>query len=608
MILPNFRLPGSQRFAAILLSGLLSFPLLQAEETFVPAPLGPDDPVRGWMILSDSVEDGLEVIRRAEAYDINHLQISHHVIHDLAHVRDSRRLKIAKIFTEAAHEAGIQEVVLWDRVLHHLRYYPDEFRTGPNGRLNFDDPAFWEWFKDDYREKLDLVPDIQGLILTFIETGARAENQHSEVWLTNQEKLAAVVNAVAEVVVEERGLNLYARTFAYTDAEYENITGAIEKFEDDRIRLMMKETPHDFFLTHPNDFFAGRIARPTLMEFDTAGEFNGQSIIANTWPQYILDRWSDFLERDHIIGYVARTDRYGDTRIVGRSAEINLWALKRYFEDRSVTADDIYREFITQRFGEEAYADLRPAFEKAFDIITASLYTLGTNTADHSQLDYDPYPSSYARHVSGKWINPPVVHVGHGVDKTFHYWKEVINHIAPRWAKAGGAHLNEIPQVIEAGWLEPGEKMNETYLGYILTQKDEGVRLAREALAHIQNARPHLDEADARMLTETFERTLLTAKLHRATAAAYYGFRIYARGEDFRSEKVLTELRKGLQDIDTIADQIEAYPHPGPVGEYSWVRDTRRARYYTRWIREGTWPAQTRGQETGLHGIQFTGE
>ena len=28
---------------------------------------------------------------------------------------------------------------------------------------------------------------------------------------------------VAEVVVEERGLNLYARTFAYTDEEYETI-------------------------------------------------------------------------------------------------------------------------------------------------------------------------------------------------------------------------------------------------------------------------------------------------------------------------------------------------------------------------------------------------
>ena len=595
------------RVFVFLLIGLL--PGLRAEDLReFPSPLRADQPVRGWMILSDNVEKGLEVIERASAYDINHLQLSHHIIHNLAHVRDERRRNIANTFTKAAHEAGIQEVVLWDHVLHHLGYYPDEFRTGPNRTLDFDNPAFWQWFKNDYREKLDLVPDIQGLILTFIETGARAERQHSEKLTTNAEKLAAVVNAVADVVIEERGLNLYARTFAYTDAEYKNITGAIALFENDNIRLMMKETPHDFFLTHPNDSFVGEIARPTIVEFDMGNEFNGQGILANTWPRHVLNRWSDFLERDQVAGYVARTDRYGDTRVIGRSAEINLWALKRYFEDRTVSADDIYREFISMRFGEAAYADLRPAFEKAFDIITASLYTLGTNTANHSRLNYDPYSSSYARHVSGKWLDPSVVFVEHGVDREFHYWKEVINHIAPRWAKAGGAQLNEIPKVIEAGWLEPGEKMNERVLRFILTQKDEGMRLAAEALAHVRNAREHLSLADADMLEQTFERTWYTARLHRAVSATYFGFRIYARGEDFRSEYVVDTLKTGLKQIGELADAIERYPHPGPTGQYSWVRDTRRARQYVEWIHNGTWPEKTHGHATGLNGIRFPEE
>lgn len=101
--------------------GLIS--CLRADEVRkAPAPLRADQPVRGWMILSDSVEDGLEVIRRSAEYDINHLQISHHVIHNLAHVRDERRLRIAHTLTRAAHGAGIQEVVVWDRVLHHLGY------------------------------------------------------------------------------------------------------------------------------------------------------------------------------------------------------------------------------------------------------------------------------------------------------------------------------------------------------------------------------------------------------------------------------------------------------------------------------------------------------
>lgn len=590
----------------IVLFMLLSNPLsLFAEKAFTPSPLSLDDPVRGWTILSDSVEDGLEVIRRAAEYDINHLQISHHVVHSLMHVRDERRRNIANIFTKAAHEAGIQEVVLWDRVLHDLDYYPDEFRTGPNRTLDLDNPAFVEWFKNDYREKLDLVPDIQGIILTFIETGARVEMQHSELLKTSKQKLAAVVNAVAAVVIEERGLNLYARTFAYTYKEYDNIVGAVELFENDKIRLMMKEAPHDFFLTHPGDFFAGTIARPTLMEFDTGAEFNGQGIIANTWPEHILERWSDFLKRDHIIGYVARTDRYGNTRILGRPSEINLLALKRYFEDRTVTADIVYKEFITANYGEEAAPHVRMAFENAFEIITASLYTLGTNVANHSQLDYDPYSSSYARHVSGKWIKPPVAKVGHGVNREFHYWSGVLNHIAPKWAKAGGAQLGEISWVVEAGWLEPGEKMNEEYMKAILTQKDHGVRLARTSLEHIENAKPHLSEKNYQQLYHTFNRTLYTARLHRAVAGAYYGFRTFSRGQDFQSEYVVEEIRKGLADSLAVSAEIETYAEPGPIGQYSWVRDTVMARRYHEWITQGTWPARTHGHETGLDGIRF---
>ena len=40
---------------------------------------------------------------------------------------------------------------------------------------------FWEWFKQDYRGMLDLIPEIDGLVLTFIETGAYAEKQYSNL-------------------------------------------------------------------------------------------------------------------------------------------------------------------------------------------------------------------------------------------------------------------------------------------------------------------------------------------------------------------------------------------------------------------------------------------
>jgi len=361
--------------------------------------------IRGWNILSYSYEDAIVTINAAKSYNINHLQLSHELVMNLQEIREPARQKLVNELISKAHNSGIKEVVAWDHALYDLKYYPDKFKTGPGGTINLDNPEFREWFKQDYREMMKLVPEVDGLVLTFIETGARAENQYSVKLKTGPEKLAAVVDAVAEVICDELHKQLYIRTFAYTDAEYKNIIGCISHIKNQKIILMMKETPHDFFLTHPNDKYAGTINRPTIMEFDCGNEFNGQGIIANTWPGYIIKRWSELIKRPNVIGYVARTDRFGYTRIVGTPNEILLFTLKRYTEDQRITADGIYNEFITQKYGEKAIPFLKPAFEMAFDIISSSLYTLGTNVANHSKMDYDPYKSSYGRHVSGKWLD-----------------------------------------------------------------------------------------------------------------------------------------------------------------------------------------------------------
>ena len=321
----------------LLLAALASPSAAQQSSSSTPhGPLRADESVRGWTILSNGEVDDLAVIAAAPSYRINHLELSHEVVMDLNEVRDEKKRALVNRLVDSAHAAGIREVVVWDHALYELSYYPERFRTGPNGTIDLDDPAFWAWLKQDYREMLDRVPAVDGVVLTFIETGARAERQHSRVMSTPQEKLAAVVNAVADVVIGERKLNLYARTFSYTHAEYRAIIGAVDRFRPD-VRLLMKETPHDFFLTHPNDCYAGTIARPTVIEFDAAGEFNGQGQIASTWPEYMLGRARDLLKRPHVIGYTARTDRYGGTRLVGHPAEIDLYALKRFVEDPGIT-------------------------------------------------------------------------------------------------------------------------------------------------------------------------------------------------------------------------------------------------------------------------------
>ena len=553
--------------------------------------------VRGWTVLSDSEEDNLEVVARAREYDINQLQISHHLVMDLRELREAGKRERVLRLVKAARAAGIQEILLWDHALYSLSYYPEKFRTGPEGKIDLDNPAFWAWFKQDYREMLELVPGIDGIVLTFIETGARAERQHSLKLGTESEKLAAVINNVADVVVGERKLGLYCRTFSYTFAEYDVVLGAVRRIERPEVRLLIKETPHDFFLTHPNDLHAGTIARPTVIEFDAGNEFNGQGQIANTYPEVFLRRWGELQRRPHVIGQVARVDRYGQSRILGRPTEILLWALKRQTEDPGVTAEAIYDEFITRRYGARAIPALKPAFQAAHDIVVSVLYTLGTNTANHSELNYDPYASSYSRHVSGKWLDPPVVRVGHGVDRELHYWRDVIDHLAPARLKATDGPLKEdAPWVLERGWVEPVEKMNETFLGYVLTEKSFGVTRAEQAFAQVQAAQSVLAEADYRELHALFERTLLTARLHRAVAAAYFGYRIWARGDRFRTASLRKTIDGAVAEIPRLAQAIES--HQGPIfpGAWRWSKDAERALSVRQKVLVQGWPGYGKGE------------
>ncbi len=547
-------------------------------------------PLRGWNILSDSREDALVTIAAAPEYQINHLQLSHDLVMDLQEMRKKEKCSLVNDLVGKAHDAGIREVVLWDHALYNLSYYPAKFKTGPNSTLNFDDPGFWEWFKEDYREMMKLAPGADGLVLTFIETGARAEKQYSEKLKTGAEKLAAVVDAVAAVVCNELGKKLYIRTFAYTDAEYENTIGCLAHIKSDKIILMMKETPHDFFLTHPNDKYAGTINRPTIMEFDASNEFNGQGIIANTWPEYIIKRWSELIKRPNVIGYVARTDRYNDTRLVGTPNEILLYTLKRYSEDQQVQADKIYDEFITQKYGGKAIPFLKPAFKLAFDIISSSFYTLGTNISNHSKMDFDPYKSSYGRHVSGKWLDPPTVLVKHGVNREFHYWTDVIEHLAPPVMKESkGALAVEAPAVIRNNWVSPVEKMDAPFLKYIMDEKHYGTEAARKALSLVEQAKSVIQEKDYHQVYQLFYRTLLTARVYEATATAYFGYRVYARGKEFQTPQLKEIMQRALNSMLAVADEIDNYGEKVPVGQWKWRNDSKTAREYYQLITETGW-------------------
>lgn len=571
---------------ALAFAGALQPGPAEARTAPEPARAGADgagSPVRGWTILSDSDKGADEVLAAAPSYDVNHLQISHHIVHDLREVREEKKRVQANRITAAAHRAGIDEVAIWDHALYRLDYYPAEFRTGPGGTIDLDNPAFWEWFKNDYRQMLDLVPDVDAVVLTFIETGARVERQHSTRLLTEEAKLAYLVDQVADVVNEERGLGLYLRTFGYFPQEMERTIKAIDLVTNPAARVMIKAQPHDFFLTHPVDTTVTRIKRPVLVEYDATGEYHGQGKIANAFTEDHVNRMRYYQKQPNVIGYVARTDRYKESRIVGTPTEVNLYALARADRDRRARPERMYREFAELTYGRKSARHVAAALAKSYDITTSVMYTLGTNNANHSRLDYDPYCSSWDRSVSGKWVDPPTVRVGHGVNKRYHYWTGVIEHLAPSYCKYSATMKRENPHVIANGWLTETNAMNGTYLKDVLTEKRYGADLAASALRDVQRAKDTLAPDHYRQLNAYFERTLLTARLHLAISTAYFGYRIYVQGPEHRTEGMKRLIWHGLDESRKVAAAMRAHPDQATTGEWDWIRDATQAdTYFTR--------------------------
>lgn len=532
-------------------------------------------PLRGWNISSDNEAGAMRVIEvAASEYDINHLEFSHQLVHNLKDVRPTGKAELVNRLAAYAHAKGIQEVCVWDHALYDLGYYPDEFKIQVNGRqqLDLDNPYFWSWLRSDYNGMLGLIPHVDGVVLTFTDTGAIASDQYSTQLKSDADKLAAVVDSLAKIIIDEHDLSLYIRAFARDQKQLGLLTDCMRRLNHPDIKIIAKEVRQEFLLTHPISSVTDSIRRyDVVIEFDAAHEYNGQSILASMFPEVHVKRWKEYMSEPNVVGYVARTDRLFDSRIVDGPCEINLFALKRAAEDPWVDVGTIYREFIVKEYGEQALPFIEPAFRKTYNIITSVIYTLGIHVADHSVIDFSQ-ESSYLSLNPGKWQGDLEYTVEHDVNKTFHYWKDVANHLCPAPYKRPDSRLaGEVPFVFENGWLEDRELMNMEYLNDIVAEKDYGVRLAQSALEDVIKAKPYIVKAgEYSKLIETFRRTEIAARAYRASAKAYFAFRVYSRGGEFRTPQLQYMLQEGLDEIVAVSDEIAKYPYKGPRADFAF--------------------------------------
>lgn len=544
------------------------------------AAAAPADGVRGINVMSADWSCDTLAIAAAARDGLDHVQLSHRIVHSLCSVRDTATAELVRSLTRFAHERGIAQVCAWDHALYDTDYYPDRFKVPGTGLLDLDNPDFWEWMKQDYREMLALCPEIDGLVLTFVESGSRVEDNFSV--MSVPERLAKVINTVSEVVCGESGKTLWLRTFAYNEEEYGNITACFNlvKWDDERMFLMVKDVPHDFFLYHPDNPYIGRLGHPTLVEFDACGEYNGQSVILNTLPYYFCERWSRYVRMPEVVGYVARTSRCVNDEITGTPAEINLYALRRASEEPGIDADRILDEFITERYGAKAVKHLKAAFKASRDIIEGTMYPLKLNATHHSDFRLDD-PSTYGRHVSGRWTDSDSVWIGHGVDRQLHWWTDIVNTLSPAGCKRpGGNREREIAGVLEKGWLSDTEDMTEEYLDYVMEWQRDCRRGAVRGFRHLKRARRMLEADSYTQLYDLYERSLMCLDLRSAASVCFWGARIWDRGESFRTRSLARKMRRACRSMEKSLALYESYDKPYPAGTWDFKSDASAARSY----------------------------
>jgi hypothetical protein len=225
-----------------------------------------------------------------------------------------------------------------------------------DGVLCPSDPFWYEEFlPSKYKELFVALPDLAGIVVS-IGTGEarlaisntyacgceRCQHLDPVEWYKN------MIMAMYKPF-KEAGKTLVIRDFIYSKEEQERFKVAFNKMPEE-IVLSLKNTPHDFYPTFPNNPLMGQVEQhPQWTEYDVNGQFYGWGAIPSTMLKDIKERLK--YGSDHnVSGFIARTDWEGvqDYGCFDNLNMLNLYAIAAYAENPDVKEDDIYLKWLTE--------------------------------------------------------------------------------------------------------------------------------------------------------------------------------------------------------------------------------------------------------------------
>lgn len=353
--------------------------------------------VRGWIALDYNMDYLRQVVALAPEFGINQIQLSHGIVHHGEQlIEDERRQRDVAELARLCHDRGV-EIFIW---VHELNRVPDEFRA--DGRPDLDRPGFWEWLAGKYDRLFDAGPDLDGIVMSLSEGDYHIYSEGRVASkLTPAERVTKLLTVVNDVC-RRRGKTFYCRTFGESPFARQGIFAAPPD-----VIVMTKCTNGDWQPYSPHNVALGYFTgRTEIVEFDLAGEYMGHSEIPWCCPDYIQYRMRNAVSRG-VAGAVGRIGR-DHHHALGTPNEINLYAFSRLMDDADADTGDIWRDWVTAKYGQAAVDDVIKALRRTEEI-TRRLYWgdfLGDiRIQEHSSLPRLSYAEGHNRHYM---YTPPV--------------------------------------------------------------------------------------------------------------------------------------------------------------------------------------------------------
>jgi hypothetical protein len=267
-----------------------------------------------------------------------------------------------------------------------------------HGTICPSEPFWYEFIERKTDEIFTDFPLLAGMISSAGSTEGKASRAQGKCRCercaeTSLEDWYLGIIAALHRAASRHGKTLAIRDFAYSPADHAPLIRAVDRAPAEVI-FCAKVTPHDFYLTFPDNPAIARRARPMWIEYDTMGQFYGWGI----FPCLVLDDLRARLGHAAAAGvsgglFRVEWERINDYWSIGTPNEINLIAAAAIARGEDIGAASACAAWLAARGWPTAAAEwLAGILQRGWPILRRALYIDSFVFADNSM-----YPRSLAR-------------------------------------------------------------------------------------------------------------------------------------------------------------------------------------------------------------------